>query len=149
MILERGLFVNRTGARAGFFIISDDDFSGSLLVSYDRRSYPCIGTTLLGIFPPYSAEVYPTEIRGTGAGWSAGFTRIGSFIGPLFGGVLLDLGVSAQVELVIFGAPLLIGSLVMLLYGVQTHMQSLEQISPSFVEAASGVETVSGERIGD
>ncbi|GHO48674.1 MFS transporter [Ktedonospora formicarum] len=101
------------------------------------------GTTLLGIFPPYSAEVYPTEIRGAGAGWAAGFTRIGSFIGPLFGGVLLDLGISAQVELIIFGAPLLIGALVMLLYGVQTHKQSLEQISPSFVE------TVSTEQVGD
>lgn len=97
------------------------------------------GTTLLGIFPPYSAEVYPTEVRGTGAGWSAGFTRIGSFIGPLFGGVLLSLGVPAQIELVIFGAPLLIGALVMLLYGVQTHKQSLEQISPSYVENVSEV----------
>lgn len=92
------------------------------------------GTTLLGIFPPYSAEVYPTEVRGTGAGWSAGFTRIGSFIGPLFGGVLLNFGVSAQIELVIFGAPLLIGALVMLLYGVETHGHSLEQISPSLLE---------------
>lgn len=92
------------------------------------------GTTLLGIFPPYSAEVYPTEVRGTGAGWSAGFTRIGSFAGPLVGGVLLNLGVSAQIELAIFGAPLLIGSLVMLLYGVQTHNKLLEHISPSYTE---------------
>lgn len=92
------------------------------------------GTTLLGIFPPYSAEVYPTEVRGTGAGWSAGFTRIGSFIGPLLGGVLLNLGVSAQIELAIFGAPLLIGALVMLLYGVQTQNRSLEHISPSYME---------------
>jgi MFS transporter, putative metabolite:H+ symporter len=89
------------------------------------------GTTLLGIFPPYSSEVYPTEIRGTGSGWSAGFTRIGSFIGPLFGGVLLSLGVPAQTELIIFGAPLIIGALVMLLYGVQTHNRTLEHISPS------------------
>ena len=93
------------------------------------------GTTLLGIFPPYSAEVYPTEVRGTGAGWAAGFTRIGSFTGPLFGGILLDLGVPAQFDLVIFGVPLLIGSLVMLIYGVQTHNQSLERISPSYAES--------------
>src|SRR5947209_8866453 len=68
------------------------------------------GTTLLGIFPPYSSEVYPTEVRGTGSGWSAGFTRIGSFIGPLVGGVLLGLDVSAQITLIIFGASLLIGA---------------------------------------
>jgi len=95
------------------------------------------GTTLLGIFPPYSSEVYPTEVRGTGSGWAAGFTRIGSFLGPLVGGVLLSLGVSAQIALMIFGAPLLIGALVMLLYGVQTHNQALEHISPSYVGNAS------------
>jgi MFS transporter, putative metabolite:H+ symporter len=95
------------------------------------------GTTLLGIFPPYSSEVYPTEVRGTGAGWSAGFTRIGSFIGPLAGGLLFDLGVPAQIDLILFGAPLLIGSCVMLLYGIQTHKQSLEHISPSYVDNAN------------
>lgn len=92
------------------------------------------GTTLLGIFPPYSSEVYPTEVRGTGSGWSAGLTRIGSFIGPLVGGVLLNIGVSAQIELMLFGLPLLIGALVMWLYGVQTHNQSLERISPSYTD---------------
>ena len=92
------------------------------------------GTTLLGIFPPYSSEVYPTEVRGTGAGWAAGLTRVGSFIGPLFGGVLFSLGVSAEIQLIIFGAPLLIGAFIMFFYGVQTHNQSLEQISPSYVE---------------
>ncbi|MGH2480603.1 MAG: hypothetical protein ACRDHW_13185 [Ktedonobacteraceae bacterium] len=51
----------------------------------------------------------------------------------MFGGVLLSLGVSAQITLIIFGAPLLIGALVMWRYGVQTHNQALEQISPSYV----------------
>lgn len=98
------------------------------------------GTTLLGIFPPYSSEVYPTEVRGTGSGWSAGFTRIGSFLGPLFGGVLLSLGVSAQITLIIFGAPLLVGALIMGLYGVQTHNQTLEHLSPSYVASALEME---------
>jgi hypothetical protein len=35
------------------------------------------------------------------------------------------------------GTRLLVGALVMLLYSVQTNKQSLEQISPSFVETAS------------
>lgn len=99
------------------------------------------GTTLLGIFPPYSSEVYPTEVRGTGSGWSAGFSRIGSFIGPLVGGVLFDLGVPAQFDLVVFGIPLLVGALVMLFYGVQTHNQALEHISPSSGDIASVMES--------
>lgn len=94
------------------------------------------GTTLLGIFPPYSAEVYPTEVRGTGSGWASGFTRIGSFIGPLVGGVLFNANLSAQIDLVISGLPLLIGAFVMMLCGVQTHRQPLEQISPFFLTSA-------------
>jgi putative MFS transporter len=91
------------------------------------------GTTLLGIFPPYSSEVYPTEARGTGAGWSAGLTRIGSFIGPMLGGVLLNLGISAQAQMMIYGVPLLIAAIAMLAYGVQTHNRALERISPSLL----------------
>jgi putative MFS transporter len=88
------------------------------------------GVTLLGIFPPYSSEVYPTEIRGTGTGWTTGITRIGSFIGPLVGGILLDLGIPPQYILMIFGAPLLLGAFFIYLFGVQTHEQTLERISP-------------------
>jgi putative MFS transporter len=95
------------------------------------------GTTLLGIFPPYSSEVYPTETRGTGAGWAAGLTRVGSFIGPMLGGVLLNLGVSAQTQMVIYGAPLLLSALVVLTYGVQTHNRTLEGISPSLQVAGT------------
>lgn len=95
------------------------------------------GTTLLGIFPPYSSEVYPTEVRGTGSGWSAGLTRIGSFLGPLAGGVLLSLAVPAQAQLIFYGILLLIGAAVMLFFGVQTHKQTLEQISPSLAQVGA------------
>lgn len=96
------------------------------------------GTTLLGIFPPYSSEVYSTEVRGTGSGWSAGMTRVGAILGPLVGGVLLDLGISLQSEIALFGFPLLIGALVMFAFGIQTYLHTLEQISPSYRQAASG-----------
>jgi len=91
------------------------------------------GTTLLGIFPPYSSEIYPTEIRGTGSGWSAGFTRVGSFTGPLAGGILLSMAVPAQYQIVLYGILLLAGAFIMSKWGVQTHNQTLEQISPSFL----------------
>jgi putative MFS transporter len=39
-----------------------------------------------------SPEVYPTELRGTGTGWAAGFGRIASILAPLSVPVLLDLG---------------------------------------------------------
>jgi putative MFS transporter len=100
------------------------------------------GTTLLGIFPPYSSEIYPTEVRGTGSGWSAGFSRAGAFLGPLVGGILLDRGISEQSLIVFYGFPLLIAALVMFAFGVQTYLLTLEKISPSFghVTAGSAIE---------
>jgi putative MFS transporter len=89
------------------------------------------GTTLLGIFPLYSAEVYPTEVRGAGSGWSAGMTRVGSFLGPLVGGVMFDLTIATRYQLIFFGSFLLLGALLMGLVGVQTYNRSLEELSPT------------------
>ena len=89
------------------------------------------GTTLLGIFPLYSAEVYPTEVRGVGSGWAAGLLRVGSFLGPLAGGLMFDLTVSSREQLMFFGSFLLAAALLMSLTGIQTYRRSLEELSPA------------------
>lgn len=89
------------------------------------------GVTLLGIFPSYSAEIYPTEIRGSGSGWATGFTRIGSFLGPLVGGILFQFSIPPGAILIFFGVPLLLAAGVMQYWGVRTQNRTLEQISPS------------------
>ena len=97
------------------------------------------GTTLLGIFPLYSSEIYPTEVRGAGSGWSAGLTRVGSFLGPLIGGLMVELAISARLQFMFFGAFLLIGAAIMGMYGIQTFRKTLEQISPSMTGAADQI----------
>jgi putative MFS transporter len=59
-------------------------------------------------------ELYPTRVRGTGAGWAAGFGRLASIIAPLcvpgllaLGGVVLPFGVFAAVFAVAAVAALL------------------------------------------
>ena len=37
-------------------------------------------------------EIYPTSLRGTGAGWAAGFGRIASIVAPLLVPVMLAVG---------------------------------------------------------
>jgi AAHS family 4-hydroxybenzoate transporter-like MFS transporter len=37
-----------------------------------------------------TAGFYPTSVRATGVGWALGIGRVGSIIGPLVGGVLID-----------------------------------------------------------
>jgi AAHS family 4-hydroxybenzoate transporter-like MFS transporter len=40
-----------------------------------------------------AAEIYPTAARSTGVGWALGIGRVGSILGPFFGGWLLATGV--------------------------------------------------------
>lgn len=39
-----------------------------------------------------AANYYPLDMRSTGIGWSMGFGRFGSFVGPVLGGALIALG---------------------------------------------------------
>ena len=49
-----------------------------------------------------SPEVYPTELRGTGTGWAAGFGRIASVLAPLSVPFLLDIGGSETLLFTVF-----------------------------------------------
>lgn len=37
-----------------------------------------------------SATFYPTSIRSTGVGWALGIGRVGSIVGPIFGGIMVS-----------------------------------------------------------
>jgi len=54
-----------------------------------------------------SGTIYPTYMRSTGSGWALGMGRIGSIVGPLIGGVLLELGVPTWQLFLIAAAPAL------------------------------------------
>jgi MFS transporter, AAHS family, 4-hydroxybenzoate transporter len=43
-----------------------------------------------------AVSFYPTEIRATGVGWGHAVGRVGSFVGPAIGGVLLSKGWPAR-----------------------------------------------------
>ena len=48
--------------------------TGCLLYFFALGAWGCVYS--------YTPEVYPTEVRGSGAGWAAAFGRIGAFIAP-------------------------------------------------------------------
>jgi AAHS family 4-hydroxybenzoate transporter-like MFS transporter len=64
-----------------------------------------------------SATLYPTPIRTTGTGWASGIGRIGSFAGPVVGGLLLALHPSTQNLFVVIAGPTLAGALCIFLLG--------------------------------
>ena len=87
------------------------------------------GTILLGIFGPYSAEVYPAEIRGTGSGWATGISRLGALVAIPIGGLLQGSGVPLFAHQLVFGVPLLLAALVMGALGIETRRRRLEEIT--------------------
>lgn len=83
--------------------------------------------TYAGVYA-YTAEVFPTAVRTTGAGLASAIGRIGAITSPILVGYLYPQFGFAGV----FGittAALLIGALVVVLMGVPTRGRSLEEIA--------------------
>ncbi len=58
-----------------------------------------------------SVYFYPTELRGTGIGWSLGIGRIGGVLGPFAAGVLLTIGWSPSDLFYLASIPMVLGLL--------------------------------------
>ncbi|MEH7276583.1 MFS transporter, partial [Neobacillus vireti] len=65
------------------------------------------GTTNYG----YASKFYPTHIRSTGVGWTSGMGRIGAMLGPVFGGLLLELSLPTHMNFISFAIPALLGAI--------------------------------------
>ena len=94
------VFLAGSAVSAAFFGTADDVTTilifGALLSFFNLGAW--------GALYAVTPELYPTRVRGTGAGWAAGFGRLASIIAPLCvplllsaGGVALPFGVFAAV----------------------------------------------------
>jgi MFS transporter, putative metabolite:H+ symporter len=88
--------------------------------------------TYAGVYA-YTAEVFPTRIRTTGAGVASAIGRLGAISAPiLVGAIFPKLGFGG-----VFGVTtgvLLMGALAVLILGVRTHGRSLEAITAAELE---------------
>jgi MFS transporter, AAHS family, 4-hydroxybenzoate transporter len=57
-----------------------------------------------------AGTLYQTAIRSTGVGWALGIGRIGAIVGPLIGGLLVNLQWRAGSIILVAAAPMLIGA---------------------------------------
>ena len=90
-------FLVGSAASAAFLGQADD--VGTILVAGSLLSFFNLGAW--GALYAVTPEIYPTVLRGTGAGWAAGFGRIASIIAPLLVPVLLAAG-GAEVTFLVF-----------------------------------------------
>jgi putative MFS transporter len=86
-------------------------------------------TAVVSMLSPYAAEVYPTDLRGTGSGLAAASSKLGGMIGPpVIGAVLTGAGGVALPALV-SALPITLAAVALLFLGEETRQRRLEHIS--------------------
>lgn len=61
-------------------------------------------------FPAMTVALFPAHVRSTGTGWTVGFGRIGSIVGPLLGGTLIAAGLARDSLFLIAALPALVAA---------------------------------------
>jgi MFS transporter, putative metabolite:H+ symporter len=76
----------------------------------------------------YAAEMYPTRIRATAAGWASAAARTGAILAPFLLAALMRTWTSDRaVALSIFAASLVVAALIVVFFGEETAHLSLEE----------------------
>lgn len=82
-----------------------------------------------GVVYTYTPEMYPTWLRGTGAGWAAAIGRIFAFIAPLSIAFQISLFGGDQTVFLVFTAIMVLGGIVVFVLGPETRGRSLEELA--------------------
>ncbi len=87
---------------------------------------------VMAMLSPYTAEVFPTRLRGTGSGLSAGSTKLGG----LFGGFATVTGVIAVASglarpVLLVSIPMALAAVLVWKYGIETRGRRLEELAES------------------
>jgi putative MFS transporter len=92
---------------------------------------------IISMLSPYTAEVYPTRLRGTGSGFSAGCSKIGGILAPpLVALTLLHFPGFGAIG-VLAAAPVLLSTLMLAVGGIETRDRPLEEMTDAPVPERS------------
>jgi len=87
---------------------------------------------VMAMLSPYTAEVFPTRLRGTGSGLSAGSTKLGGLFGgfaTVTGLIAVASGLARPVLLV--SIPMAVAAVLVWKYGIETRGRRLEELAES------------------
>lgn len=82
-----------------------------------------------GLAHPFSAELYPTELRGQATGWATGIGRLGGVIAPLLVGWVMQAGGGMLAIFTILAAAPAVTTLLVARMKKETTGRSLEEIN--------------------
>lgn len=139
------LFVDRIGRKPilvfGFLAIMVAGFGGAFVVYHWHTTVwqvlfgvglmLGVGSSLCTtILFPYTAELYPTRMRGLGVAAGSSMLRLAAIVAPSAVGALIATGFGIESVFAMFGIVGFIGAVVLAYLGIETKQQSLEILSP-------------------
>ena len=83
---------------------------------------------IISMLSPYTAEVYPTSLRGTGSGFAAGASKVGGIIAPHTAVLLLAAVPGFRLIGLVVAVPVALSALILGLAGVETRDRPLEEL---------------------
>lgn len=83
---------------------------------------------MIAMLSPYSAELYPTKLRATGAGVTASSSKVGGVVGPSAVAVILTASPGLAVPALTLTVPLLAAAVTLWVNGRETSGRRLEEI---------------------
>jgi putative MFS transporter len=117
-----GIFILLSALFAYLFAISVDPTY--LVLSAALLNFS-LAATWSGMYA-YTPELYPTETRATGIGWASGIGRIGAFIGPMMGALLIPI--SIYLTLTVFAVCFAVAGISVLVLGLETKGKDLTEV---------------------
>jgi len=93
---------------------------------------------VISMLSPYTAEVYPTQLRGTGSGLAAGSSKLGGIIGPPVAAGALALAAGFTGPALLTAIPITLSAGVLMFKGMETIDRSLEDLTAHATGAGSG-----------
>lgn len=84
---------------------------------------------VIAMLSPYTAEVYPTAVRGTGSGLAAGSSKFGGIFGPPLTAAIVVAAPGFTALAAVMAVPLLVSSGLLFLIGKETKDRALEEVA--------------------
>ncbi len=92
---------------------------------------------IISMLSPYTAEVYPTRLRGTGSGIAAGSSKLGGIVAPPIAAWILAASPGFTAIGVVVAIPVALSALVLAFSGIETRDRGLEELTNARADTAA------------
>ena len=83
----------------------------------------------------FASQYYPSSMRSTAIGLASGVGRIGAIVGPTFGGILLELNISVQMNFIAFAIPGMIAAIAFAFVPLNKKTNQITEIEKGLLNA--------------